>query len=83
MTNMAVRQKLLDKKLTVTLQIWDLLNTSKRESTSEGPGFYSYSMFDREAPMVFVTLSYNFHNYKQKRDNSASEDDSGGMDEGF
>ncbi len=63
----AFRVSFLDRTLTANLQGRDLLGTSKRETTSQGPGFYSHYRYNPKSPVVALTLSYRFNNYKAKR----------------
>lgn len=83
MTSLAVRKDFLKRKLSATLSGRDLLKTAKRESTSEGEGFYSYDKFAREAPVFNLTLSYKINNYKQKQRNGNNDEiefDTGGYE---
>jgi outer membrane receptor protein involved in Fe transport len=72
--NLALRKDFLDKRLSTTLSVRDLLMTAKRESTSSGTGFYSTDSFKREAPILTLDISYTINNYKKQRN--------GRMDEG-
>jgi outer membrane receptor protein involved in Fe transport len=65
-TNFAIRQDFFENKLNATLSVRDVFNTAKFEFESEGPGFKSYAKFDMNSPVVSLTLSYKFNNYKQK-----------------
>jgi hypothetical protein len=66
-TNVAVRQYILNRSLSATLQVRDIFSTAKFEYTSEGTDFYSYRQSTRQSPMVTLTITYNFNNYKQER----------------
>jgi outer membrane receptor protein involved in Fe transport len=66
-TDAAIKQTLFTRNLTATLQVRDVFGTGRFESTSEGRDFYSYILFDRESPVVTLTLSYNFNNYRPER----------------
>jgi outer membrane cobalamin receptor len=66
-TDAALKQNLLGRTLTGTLQVRDIFGTGRFENTSEGPDFYSYFLFDRESPVVTLTLSYIFNNYRPER----------------
>lgn len=66
-TDLAVKQELIENKLSLTLQVRDLLGSSVHESESAGPGFYSHSRFERDAPVLMLALKYNFNNHKQQR----------------
>ncbi len=83
MTSLAIRKDFLKRKLSATLSGRDLLKTARRESISEGEGFYSYDKFSREAPVFNLTLSYKINNYKQKLRNGNNEEieiDTGGYE---
>lgn len=81
MTDAAVRQDLLDGKLSLTLQFRDLFGTRKDESLIEGNNFYNYNFSTRQAPMVMLNLRFNINNYKQERERRGG-DDNGDMDDG-
>jgi len=66
-TNVAVRQYILNRSLSATLQIRDIFSTAKYEYTSEGTDFYSYRRSSRKSPILTLTITYNFNNYKQER----------------
>ncbi len=66
-TDLAVKQDFMGKKLSLTLQVRDLFKTRQYEFTSQGPSFYNYSRFSREAPMVMMDLKLNFNNYKENK----------------
>jgi len=76
----AFRVSFFNKSLTANLQGRDLLGTSLRESISEGPGFYTHYKRDPKSPMVALTISYRFNNY---RANKRSEQNGGGDGEDF
>lgn len=80
MVNAAVRQDFLDKKLSAVLQVRDIFATAKREMTSSGPDFYSYSEFTRDAPVVTLSISYKFNNYRADK-KSRSNGDAAEMEE--
>jgi outer membrane receptor protein involved in Fe transport len=65
--NMAIKKDFFDRKLSANLQVRDVLATSAHEFTSEGNNFYVYNYFDRDAPMVMLTLSYRFNNYRPSK----------------
>lgn len=80
MINAGVRQDFLDKKLSAVLQVRDIFATAKRESTSSGPDFYNYSEYVRNAPMVTLSISYKFNNYRADRKSKSNGED-GEMEE--
>lgn len=63
----AFKVSFFNRALTANLQGRDILGTALRERTSEGPGFYSHYKYDPKSPVVALTLSYRFNNYKIKR----------------
>ena len=83
-TDAAVKQDLFDKTISLTLQARDLFKTGKREFTSQGADFYSYTYYTREAPMVMLNMRFNFNNYKEKREQNNGEPENGGaLEEGY
>lgn len=80
-TDVAVKKDLLDRLLSLTLQVRDIFATAKREFTSEGPDFYNYTNFNRESPVVMLNLRLNLNNFKQKQERGQGEND-GGIDNG-
>jgi hypothetical protein len=79
--DVAVRQDLMDRTLSLALQVRDVLRTGKFEFTSEGPDFYSHREFTRKSPSVTLTLTYNFNNYKPEREEPEDRDLFGGEEE--
>ncbi len=75
-TDLGIKQDIIEKKLSLTLQINDLFKTGKREFTSQGLDFYNYNHFYRKAPIVMLDFKYNFNNYKE--DNQQEHDDNNG-----
>ncbi|MEJ2616531.1 MAG: outer membrane beta-barrel protein, partial [Ignavibacteriaceae bacterium] len=83
-TDAAVKQDLFGKNISLTLQARDLFKTGKREFTSQGSDFYSYTYYTREAPMVILNLRFNFNNYKDKKSQNNSEPpNNNGPDESY
>lgn len=74
-TDLAVKEDLIKKELSLTLQVNDLLQTGKREFTSQGVDFYNYNYFTRQSPTVILDLRYNFNNYKEKNSGEDNQQD--------
>ncbi len=74
-TDLAVKQDLMNKNLSLTLQVRDLLHTGKREFTSQGLDFYNYNYFTRQSPMVMLNVKYNFNNFKQEKETDQNQQD--------
>jgi len=66
-TNIAVRKDFFDRNFSATLSARDIIKTAKYEATTYGDGFYSYSKFEREAPIISLNLSYIINNYKKQK----------------
>jgi outer membrane receptor protein involved in Fe transport len=79
--NGAVAQDFLDKKLSAVLQVRDIFGTGEFEHSSEGKDFYSWSKFTRESPMVTLTLTYKFNDYKPDRTREDGEEVFEGIEE--
>jgi outer membrane receptor protein involved in Fe transport len=85
-TNVALRQDFMKKKLTVTLSARDVFATGKFSFNSEGSNFYTYNKFQREAPVILLNFTYRINNYKAaaRRGNGDQEGgEGGGMDMGM
>jgi len=80
MSNMAIRKDLFQKKFSATISVRDMFDSAKREMTTSGPGFTSYDLFKREAPIVSLNLSYIINNYKRQR--TGEMQDEGGQEDG-
>jgi outer membrane receptor protein involved in Fe transport len=73
MLNLALRKEFMNRKLSTTLSVRDLLMTAKREYTSSGAGFYSHDQFRRESPVLTLDISYTINNYKKQRTGRTEE----------
>lgn len=65
--DLGVRKTFLDRKLSLSMNVRDLLNSDKNKSTTSGSGFYQNSSSYFHGRMFGVTLSYNFGNMKAKQ----------------
>jgi outer membrane cobalamin receptor len=77
----ALKQSFLDRRLSVSLRVRDLFGSGKYDFTSSAPGFEEHSVFEREARLFTLSLSYNFNNFKPQKSLRRNGDDS--MDAGF
>ena len=85
-TDLALKQDLIQKMISLTLQVRDLFKTAKFESTSTGINYYSYNYFTRQSPMVMINLKVNFNNYKsdeRKQGDQQAPAEGGGGEEDF
>ena len=65
--DLGVRKTFMDRKLSVNLNVRDLLNSNRDKSTTSGTGFNQTSENYFNARMVNLSVSYNFGNSKPKR----------------
>jgi outer membrane receptor protein involved in Fe transport len=79
--NLGLKQEFLERSLSATLQIRDLLKTGKFEFSSSGPDFSSHSRF-RRSQEVMLTLTYNINNYKPDKKQNLQENNGNGEMQG-
>lgn len=63
--DVAAHQDLLNNQLSAILQVRDVFGTRRREFSSSGAGFSSYSLQNRESPVVMLTLRYSLNNFRK------------------
>ena len=86
--DLGLRKSFLDRKLSLTINTRDLLNSRKRETITSGSGFSQESVFARSGRTVGFTLTYNFGNMnggskRSDRQQQQNNGDGGMMEEGF
>ncbi len=64
--DMGFRQTFLDRKISVSLNVRDLLNSDRDRQTTSGVGFYQNTNSYFHGRMLMLTASYNFGNMKPK-----------------
>jgi len=85
--DLGLRKSFLDRKLSLTINTRDILNSRKRITVTSGSGFSQESMFARSGRVVGFTLTYNFGNMtsgkrpQKQNQQQGSEDNS--IEEGF
>ncbi|MBU0486670.1 MAG: TonB-dependent receptor [Bacteroidetes bacterium] len=67
MTGVSVRRDFLKNKLTATLNVIDVLGTVKYNTYSESDVNRMWFTYDGESPVVKISLSYRFNNYRKSR----------------
>jgi len=80
-TDLAVKQDLLAKTLSLTLVMRDFLGTYTEELYSEGLDQYSYYTATRKSPMVEFTVRFNFNNYQSEDDRKSGGEEQPGFDD--
>ncbi|PLW98619.1 MAG: hypothetical protein C0593_05060 [Marinilabiliales bacterium] len=78
-SNLSLKQQLLDRKMTLTLQVSDIFGTGKHEAYIYGENYYSHYVFERDAPVFRATLTWNFNNYRPDRKSRNGESGDGDM----
>ena len=73
--DLGVRQTFLDRKLSVNVNVRDLLNSNKDKSTTSGIGFTQNSESYFNARMINLSVTYNFGNSKPKRSDTKKRQD--------
>lgn len=71
--DVAARQEFLNKKLSLTLQVQNVLKTARHEFSSEGPGFSSYNYHRMESPVVMLTVRFTINDYARDQDREREE----------
>jgi len=79
-TGLAVRQEMLKKKASITLQFRDWIGDPKFEMTTRTNNFYSFNQMQRETKVITVTFTYRINNYKAQKRSEDMNDNSGGGD---
>jgi len=71
---LGVRKTFMARKLSVSLNVRDLLNSNINRSTTSGNGFYQNTSSYSHGRMVGLTVSYSFGNRKQKQSELKKQD---------
>jgi outer membrane receptor protein involved in Fe transport len=73
--NFSVRQQLFGRKLSATLNVRDVLSSAKYVDTKNGINLDSKTVIYPASPLVTLSLSYAFNNFKsQHKEGKASHD---------
>ena len=73
--NASVRQQLFKRKLTATLAFRDVFNSARYVSTITTPNLQSITNIQPKYPLIMLTLSYTFNNYKAKKTQTKASHD--------
>ena len=80
--NLGVRKSFFDKKLTLSVNCRDVLDSRKWETYTSGDTFTRHQKNWRQSRTVNFTLTWNFGNMKRKsRDGQERQDDSEGQED--
>jgi len=64
--DLGVRQTFMNRDLSISLNVRDLLNSNRTKATTSGSGFSQYSSSYFHGRMFGISVSYNFGNMKPK-----------------
>ncbi|HPG72942.1 MAG TPA: TonB-dependent receptor [Bacteroidales bacterium] len=78
MVSAAVRQDLLDRKLTITFNVRDIFRTMGHESITDTDFFYAFSSMTRKSPTFSISVTYRLNDYNRRKDKSVERDVEGG-----
>ncbi len=71
--NAALRKDVFKRKMSITLQAFDIFSSMKFKMESYDKSFYSSMQFTRKSPVFTFSISYKFNNYKQSRSRDVNE----------
>ena len=77
-STIAIKQSLLNRKASLTLQMQNLFGHTIYYNTTESANQYKYSSFQRESQVFMLTFSYRINNYRVAQNDRKSQDDSNG-----
>ena len=66
-SDLALRQELFGRRLSLTLQMRNVLGTARREQSARGPDFTARQWRTSESPMVMLTLRYSLNQFRPER----------------
>ena len=80
-STIAIKQSLLNRKASLTLQMQNLIGHTIYNNTTESANLYKYSSFQRESQVFILTFSYRINNYKVAQTERKGQNDSNGTRE--
>jgi outer membrane receptor protein involved in Fe transport len=80
MANIGVRQEFFDRKLSISANVRNVFLTMKRETTTETPSLYSYSLRKPRFPMFNISISYKINDFKKRQDVNSNDSMEGSDD---
>jgi len=80
-STIAIKQSMLNRKASLTLQMRNLIGNTIMSSTTESSHQYKYSTIQRESQIFMLTFSYRINNYRAKQSNRQNQDEMNGSKE--
>lgn len=76
--DLALKQDLLRKQLSLILQVRNVLGSANREFSHSGEGFSRYRYSERESPVVMLTVRYRLNDFQRNDGEHEGQGDEGG-----
>lgn len=76
--DLALKQDLLQKQLSLILQVRNILGSADREFSHSGNGFSLYRFSERESPVVMLTVRYRLNDFQRNEAENENRGDEGG-----
>lgn len=76
--DLALKQDLLQKQLSLILQVRNVLGSADREFSHSGEGFSLYRYSERESPVVMLTVRYRLNDFRRNGGEGESPGEEGG-----
>ncbi len=77
-STIAIKQNLLNRKASLTLQMQNLFGRTINYNTTVTANQYKYSSFQRESQVFLLTFSYRINNYRVAQNQRRSQEESNG-----
>ena len=77
-STIAIKQSLLNRKASLTLQMQNLFGHTIYCNTTESANQYKYSSFQRESQVFLLTFSYRINNYRVAQTERRGQEESNG-----
>ena len=77
-STMALKQIMLKKKASLTLQARNMFGRTIYDTTTQSAHQFKYSSLERESHVLMLTFSYRINNYKAKQNNRKGQEESNG-----
>ena len=77
-STMALKQIMLKRKASLTLQARNMFGRTIYDTTTESAHQFKYSSLERESHVLLLTFSYRINNYKAKQNNRRNQDEPNG-----
>jgi len=81
-TSLAIRQEMLKKKASLTLQVRDFIGDMQTSMTTQTPTYFSTNTMKRESKVFTLTFTYRINNYKADTKRNTQERDTNNNDQG-